>query len=657
MATFPVHLLKKDNKEKKKPVEDWQNLPASNLPTKAKNWGITLSRAYLVIDVDIKNGKKGKESWDRMQTLLKRPLTNAVYTVQTPSGGLHIWFNLPSNFKVRKNNPAFPDIDFLSKGAYVVGPGTYFKNSKYPYPYKVIQGEFDPEWDFHLDISVPPLPEEWYSIVGQFESQHSRELESKAFDFWDAPHVIQAFSQELKTCKPAIEYQNGNIMTYETALMGRDYGLHEDTTLGLMLKHYNPRCQPPWQEDEMAEIVRNAYQYATGQIGKENYLNYLDDMEDEEPIGQDNSTIMNTNTSSTNTLSLIPHKRASDIKPKPIDWLWEGRIARGKLTILAGHPGLGKSQITANFAATVSNADVWPDQTKIKNWGRVVFLSSEDEPDDTIVPRLMAAGANLEKIEFLSNLIPKHGSVNLRDHTQELECTLAQIDNVALLVIDPIMAYLGGIDSHKNADVRALLVPLSEMASRLKVAILAVSHLNKTKGGEAMMRITGSGAFIAAARAGFLVAEHPEKENTRVLLPLKNNIGPDRGGFSYTIESASVTCEEMDIGTSRIIWSDEPITLTANEALAASTEDGKGSALDDAKAFLEEALSNGPRLGLEVQEEAKSIGISLQTLKRAKKELKIQHPRNGYQGKVLWALANDYSSYLFNEPIVAQEEV
>jgi hypothetical protein len=664
MATFPVTLIKTQNKEgkekeRKAPAwKGWQNLPASDPPTRNPNYGIALSNKYLVIDVDVKNGKKGRESWERMLALLTRPLSNAIFTEESPSGGWHVWFNLPEGFKVIKNNHEYPDIDFLSKGAYVVGPGTHFKDSVYPNPYKIIQGTFDPEEDFHLDISVPPLPEEWYPIVGNAERRTSqyREKQEPDFDFWDAPHVIQEYIFHLEHCPPAIEGRNGHDTAYrEAACKGRDYGLYEETTLRLILKHYNPRCDPPWQEGELEEIVANAYQYATGQIGKENYANYLDELE-EETLSE---LAMKPPDKTTGNLSgLIPHKRASDIQAKPVDWLWKERIARGKLTMLAGDPGLGKSQITANFAATVSTGGAWPDQTTMSGPGTVVFLSAEDEPEDTIVPRLKAAGADLDRVVFLANMIPKQGSVNLREHIRGLESTLAQFDNLALLVIDPITAYLGGVDSHKNADVRALLTPLSDMASKLKIAILCVSHLSKSKGNGALMSVMGSLAFVAAVRAAFFVAKHPTTENLRVFLPLKNNIGTDRGGFAYMIESATIDCEEEDLEAPRIVWSSEPIAMSANEVLASSTGgSGKVSALADAKAVLEELLADGARPSLEVQEAAKEYGIVPATLRRARVELGIKTHRAGYQGAVLWALPNDYSAYLPNEPILAQEDV
>jgi putative DNA primase/helicase len=288
-------------------------------------------------------------------------------------------------------------------------------------------------------------------------------------------------------------------------------------------------------------------------------------------------------------------RRLSDIQAKPIHWLWPGRIARGKVAMLAGHPGLGKSQLTASMAAIVTTGGLWPvDKTRCER-GNVVFFSAEDDAEDTIRPRLEAAGADLDRIFILDAVLDDNGArpraFNLKADLPRLGQMLEYIGDVALVVIDPITAYLGDTDSHKNADIRALLSPLGELAGRHGAAVVCVSHLNKGGSGEALMRVTGSLAFVAAARAAFLIARDNGDKHRRLFLPIKNNIGNDESGLAFAVESATLP---GGIETSRIKWEEEAVAITADEAMAPQGDPEERSALDDAKVFLSNLLADGP---------------------------------------------------------------
>ena len=196
----------------------------------------------------------------------------------------------------------------------------------------------------------------------------------------------------------------------------------------------------------------------------------------------------------------------ADVEPKPINWLWTEKIARGKLTLISGDPGLGKSLITVALASAVSNGARWPVGGGNAPQGSVILLSDEDAIADTIRPRLDAAGADCSRVHALQMVqeITEEGETlnrgfNLATDVERLAAVVKRLGDVALIQIDPISAYLGGIDSHKNADVRALLSPLSDLAERFNVAIVVVTHLNKGSGA-AMYRSVGSIAFTAAAR-------------------------------------------------------------------------------------------------------------------------------------------------------------
>ena len=332
----------------------------------------------------------------------------------------------------------------------------------------------------------------------------------------------------------------------------------------------------------------------------------------------------------------------SEVAPQPIQWLWLGRIARGKVTVLAGHPGLGKSQITASLAATVTMGGKWPDGSRCVV-GSVLMVSGEDDAADTIRPRLEAAGADLCRVYILDGVeeADERGELvrrafNLKSDLVHLEKLLLELGDVRMVSIDPISAYLGDTDSYKNADVRALLTPLADLAGRFGAAIIGVSHLSKAGGQKALLRVSGSLAFVAAARAAYLVADDEEQEGRRFMLPLKNNIGPDQTGFSFRIEPVRLG---NGIDTSRIAWDAAPVTRTADDVLAAESSPGDDrSALEDAKGFLCEMLAAGPVEGKVIYCQADDAGHAKRTIDRAKRELNVESRKASMTSPWRWEL-------------------
>ena len=338
----------------------------------------------------------------------------------------------------------------------------------------------------------------------------------------------------------------------------------------------------------------------------------------------------------------ILYRCMADVRAKPIRWLWPGRIARGKVSLIVGHPGLGKSQVTAGFAAIVSTGGFWPvDRTHCER-GRVLLLSAEDDPEDTIRPRLEAANADLSRIVILDAVreTNQRGEVharsfNLNTDVSRLGALIAKLKDVALIVIDPISAYLGAADSHNNAEVRALLTPLAELAARHGVAVVCVSHLNKSAGSEALLRVQGSVAFGAAARAVWGVARDKEIAARRLFLPLKNNLGTDQTGLAFAVEGVRLP---SGIDTSRVVWEGEPVTVTAEEAFAPEDVREEKSAIEDAKPFLVEILADGPVPSKQIRADAEGAGYSWRTIQRVKKMLGIEAVKAGMAGGWVWKL-------------------
>jgi putative DNA primase/helicase len=311
---------------------------------------------------------------------------------------------------------------------------------------------------------------------------------------------------------------------------------------------------------------------------------------------------------------LISH-RASDIQPERLVWIWGGRIARGKVTLIGGPPGLGKSQVTANIAATVSIGGSWPCNEGSAPAGDVIIFSAEDGINDTIVPRLMAAGANRARIHIVEAATKPDGTgrktFSLKADVDLLERLAAEIGTVRLIIIDPISAYMGGADGNGNVETREVLEPLSEMANRLGIAVVAVTHLNKGGAGgqTALNRFVGSIANVAAARSVYLIIEDPEDENRRLFLAAKNNLGLKSRGLAFRVEQRLIV---GDILASNISWETDHVTASADEALSASENRGANegrTAKDDAADFLRAVLGAGPMPVPEIEQEARTAGL------------------------------------------------
>jgi len=336
--------------------------------------------------------------------------------------------------------------------------------------------------------------------------------------------------------------------------------------------------------------------------------------------------------------------RLSDVQPQPVRWLWPSRVALGKVTLLAGDPGLGKSFLTLDMASRVSRGAGWPDcPGEVGEPGGVVLLSAEDDLADTIRPRLDAAGADVERIVALQ-AVARVDRETGREHRDAfalandlpvLEETIGKVKDCRLVVVDPISAYLGRADSHKNAEVRSLLAPLSELAARHAVAIVAVTHLRKGEG-PAMYRAMGSLAFVAAARAVYAVTRD-DKDDTgrrRFVLPVKNNLGNDQTGFAYRLDA-----EASNNGQPVVTWEADPVAITVDEALRSDGKDREEAPeLGEAKRWLRDALADGPRPAKDTIGQARDDGIAKRTLDRARAALGVRASKTGFESGWSWSL-------------------
>lgn len=334
-------------------------------------------------------------------------------------------------------------------------------------------------------------------------------------------------------------------------------------------------------------------------------------------------------------------RRGCDVEPVPIDWLWPGWLAAGKLHLIGGAPGTGKTTVAVALAATVSSGGRWPDGSRARA-GSVVIWSGEDDNADTLNPRLRAAGAGLQRVHTVGGVIdqgesfpfdPSRDMAALRD-------AISGLPDVRLIVIDPVVSAISG-DSHKNAEVRRGLQPLVDLAGELRCALLGVTHFSKgTSGRDPVERITGSLAFGALARMVWVAAKQDTDDDRparRVLLRAKSNIGPDGGGFAYDLRQEPLP-DYPDIETSRVIWGDA-IEGTAREVLADTEAQGEDAEeRRDAVSWLRELLSGGELPVNEVKRQADDSGHAWRTVQRAMRAAGVESKRSGFGERAKWRL-------------------
>ncbi len=329
--------------------------------------------------------------------------------------------------------------------------------------------------------------------------------------------------------------------------------------------------------------------------------------------------------------------RASDIVPEAIRWLWPDWLPEGKLTLLAGSPGTGKTTLALALAATVTRGGVWPDGTACRRAGDVLLWSGEDNPADTIVPRLIAAGADRHRVHILSGRADEAGAILPFDPATDVPLLaerLADMSGASLLILDPIVSAVAG-DAHRANDVRRDLQALVDMANAHRCAVLGITHVGKhTQGKNPAERVLGSQAFVALARM-VLIAGKDEAAERRILARAKSNIAPDDGGVSYTLE----VVENDGIHASRVVWGDL-IDGTAREILGdvEQQDDEVRTERTEATEFLQGLLADGPLSSKQIRKDADEAGFAWRTMHRAADALKVEKRKIGMKEGWQWAL-------------------
>jgi putative DNA primase/helicase len=320
----------------------------------------------------------------------------------------------------------------------------------------------------------------------------------------------------------------------------------------------------------------------------------------------------------------LPEFRAlSSSLPQSVSWLWPGHIAAGRLTLIDGDPGVGKSLLTLDLAARLTSASELPDGFKPGQPISVLILSAEDSLEDTIVPRLLGAGANLDRVHAPSAAsgfpVFPEACPFLKELIQKLQARL--------VILDPFFAFLGSdIGSLNDLMIRRALAPLVALAEATQAAIVLVRHLRKFAAGEATYRGLGSIAILGSARTAFLVAPDRDDSEKRILACTKNNLGRFPPSLSFRIGSS-------DAGLPRLDWLG-PVSQTAADLLESPRP--RGNAVPQALAFLQSRLAQGPQGRQTLLAEAEQAGISFRSLERAKSQLGVVSEQRREDGRNVW---------------------
>lgn len=333
--------------------------------------------------------------------------------------------------------------------------------------------------------------------------------------------------------------------------------------------------------------------------------------------------------------------RASAVKVMPVRWLWQDWLAQGKVHLLAGAPGQGKTTIALAFAATVSAGGRWPDGRRCVP-GNVLVWSGEDDPADTLVPRLMAMGADLDRVHFVEaaridgELLPFDPARDMLG----LHAAADQVGDVRLLVVDPLVSAITG-DSHKNTEVRRGMQPLVDLASSMGAAVVGISHLSKgTAGRDPTERVTGSIAFTAVVRVVLLAAKTKgdDGRDRRILVRSKSNIGPDDGGFEYHVEQVEAA---PGIETSVVVWG-SAVDGTARELLAEaeqdSDDDARTEASDACQLLTAELVADTWTPADRACKPLRDAGFTKKQIWAASKKLDVIRKKGGMGGGWYWRL-------------------
>lgn len=426
----------------------------------------------------------------------------------------------------------------------------------------------------------------------------------------------------------AISGQDGHGQTFWVAqVLTRDFGLSLDEAWPIMLD-YNQRCQPEWTEKELRHKLEDASENSRrpkGTKAKESARQRRAAFQKEKK--ESGPLVVTT---------------FSDIDLRPLRWLVKPYVPMGKLTIIAGPGGHGKSTVTLSLGAALSRADLSfagiPIETRKTD---SLFIACEDDVSDTLAPRALALGADMTRLHHVDGTRDEDGRLQPfgMDDMDALKDYLASHPETAMVVIDPATAFVGRaqVDDHRDSELRALLSPLADLAAEHDVAIILVMHVNKAAATKAVNRVIGSVAYVNAARSALLLGPDPEDDNRKLIVPLKSNLAKDMPcrafGFQALLWNDSRELLQRYVALSeedrslladqlyRIVWEDDPVDMDADRVLGSSSNGDKSqNRVKECWDWMQRQLEEGPIDSKELFSRADGAGFSRGLCYRVKED-------------------------------------
>ncbi len=505
----------------------------------------------------------------------------------TGGGGLHLFVRYPGGV-VTSGKTSRPGVDRKARGGFVVAPPSCHPETGEPYRW-LREGEPSdlPSWA----LEAPPAGS---SAAGGGEDREP----------W-----IAATLASPATCLPGAQHETLTRLAWWAAK-----NLPEDIALGMLtgFAAQLPLSRPsdPWTDAHVKELLASAARKRAGE--PTSFATHLG-------------------------AGRRPWVIARDVTPQVVDWLWVGRLALGKLTVLDGDPAQGKSTLALDLAARISTGAPMPGETTGREPRGVVIVNYEDGVEDTIRPRLEAAGADLSR----ALIFHLESAPTIPNDLQLIENAIAEVD-AAFLVIDPLMAGVSDTaDSHNDHKMRRVLRPLAALVERTRVAALAPRHRPKGGGRNAITSGNGSIAIIGAARCGLMVANDPDAgddPHAHVLAGSKSNLSAAVPTLRYRTVGAVVEAGGGRIETSRIEWLGTSTlsgdAIVAREAAGPARRDAVGDVMQE----LRDILKDGPKPATEVFARTGRDRDDW-TLRRARAALGVQsYQTRGSDSVWMWSL-------------------
>jgi hypothetical protein len=621
-------------------VKQWEEAATSDV-SKMDGWRTASIPAIppgiqglVVIDCD--RHKRGEDGVSAFQALCSRyeiALENA-FAVDTPNSGRHYYFTTRTAYS--NSDDLLPDgVNVRGVGGYVMAPGATLPDGR---AYRVVSGTWAtiPALPSALatflqerrPIAPPETPQ---AIMGQGPIVNAEDLAYFAKPFAAERAKLRALTQGRNVALMQLAKFAGNWIHYGLDRQQIEADLYADSVANGYIAEYGATVARTTIrhniEDGMTkpcELPSDRLTRLSGAVDMPALLATLDAIPSKGKAPQQTQVVRRN----------IALQSFDCIKEQPITWLWDGFLPSGKLTLLAGAGGTGKSTIAFSFAAIITTGGEWPDGTQCKQPGNVVIWSSEDDPADTIKPRLMAMQADTQRCYNIAPHIDAEGNKQPFDPSRDMDKLREQVallpGGVSLFIVDPIVSAVTG-DMNKANDVRRSLQAIVDFAAEQECAVLGITHFAKgTAGKKSDERVIGSQAFAAFARM--------------VLVAAKENNTLDTGGFSYTVQMVQGKARSGKLlETTRILWGEA--LEGSSRSILAEVEGGEqtdDSAIGRAKQLLTNLLAQGAMYATEVESAATELGVSKMTLRRAREALKIIVEKDkAFHAKSRWSLPFD----------------